>query len=781
MRFLPVLFALFLTACAPAGGETGARAGSWVYTDVRAVDAVDSPDESRDLIAVYTRRDATRLEIRLDLLTLAPDAPFDLYLALDYAPGGSTTPPVPGAGPGAWDALIVVPAAGGPRVLAPDGAGRLPATPRVVRDPALHAIQIEINPRALPGLTGGFRLQAFLTAPESEAVLDSIGPVRSDDRPPPRAPVLLAFWEAFLAYTPAQAVRAWDGAHAGPFGERHGLRNLLAAATDAGVPVLLLDLKTPAALSALEYVGALPAVRAAAGARSAVLPAAVPFSRGVAAGEYPFLPGPEAAERALQASLQAARSFGLPGRQMLYAPILPESIPDDVRVIVLPPGAGAAESAPFPWVRPRRWRAHTLLTLPAGVADLEINRDGPGAAFRRALIETAVAAGARGGEPAPWLVLGGPLPESAWGNPRAARLALDFLNGHPWIRVIRPEELLTARPSSPTGPIAPPAVQPYQPVSAPEGWTAAELTARLEARLLAAPDNALADHAWRAYFALLATNPAETPTLPLLRAEHLGQVAALVEAAEWAAQPSRRADCAVDPDLDGAAECVLASERVFALLEPDRGALVFAASLVGGEPVLWAAPTGQFVVGLGDPGAWDPSHGRLGDPGAVPDAFGETPTRAGEPTPGAGYHALVDPARLAVTFTDPEGALRKTYRLLPTGLEFDYTQPGARWVALTLPLAVGPEARFQPGWGDRYQLDPTENEIGWGLADGPQVTVQSNAALQITTFVDSKAGIRFPEDPNYDFPPGHFLPFPLAVATVEASGPFTVRLTLEGP
>jgi len=81
--------------------------------------------------------------------------------------------------------------------------------------------------------------------------------------PPAAAPLSfsLAFYNVFdPAFTPAQALRRWDGAHTGPHGERHGLKGLLQAAESSHTALILLDLKTPFALSALDALGGLPQI-----------------------------------------------------------------------------------------------------------------------------------------------------------------------------------------------------------------------------------------------------------------------------------------------------------------------------------------------------------------------------------------------------------------------------------------------------------------------------------------------------------------------------------------
>ena len=84
---------------------------------------------------------------------------------------------------------------------------------------------------------------------------DATGVISIASTPPSAGKILLAFWNTFPAYSPAQVMRRWDGAHSGPLGGRHGLYNLLRSADGFAIPLVLLDLRHPATLPGLDYNG----------------------------------------------------------------------------------------------------------------------------------------------------------------------------------------------------------------------------------------------------------------------------------------------------------------------------------------------------------------------------------------------------------------------------------------------------------------------------------------------------------------------------------------------
>jgi hypothetical protein len=98
----------------------------WLYSDLRLVDPVDAPNPEQDIVATYLRQsgpdpisvallkptDLQYLEIRLDMLHLDYSPAADLYLALDYRPGGQKQLPGDFESDLAWDSLLVIPAHG---------------------------------------------------------------------------------------------------------------------------------------------------------------------------------------------------------------------------------------------------------------------------------------------------------------------------------------------------------------------------------------------------------------------------------------------------------------------------------------------------------------------------------------------------------------------------------------------------------------------------------------------------------------------------------------------
>jgi hypothetical protein len=271
--------------------------------------------------------------------------------------------------------------------------------------------------------------------------------------------------------------------------------------------------------------------------------------------------------------------------------------------------------------------------------------------------------------------------------------------------------------------------------------------------------------AWQAHLALFNPTSPNPPELPALRAHYAGQIGALLAAARWAADPAPLSDCTQDPDRDGQPECILASEQVYALFETETGALayLFIRSQTGAHQVV--GPSSQFTSGMSGAENWDFHAGLAADPEVYPGGFSDDH---------GPYQAVFEGSALKLSSLDDGYA--KIFTLLSDGLRAEIRAGGP--LRLQLPLALDPWARFYPGWEERYSGQLNGNTWSWALAGGPQVQVDSSSPITVQSFIDTLDRMDIVEDPNFEFPPGHFLPFPLSLVEVEVEGETTVEVRL---
>jgi hypothetical protein len=738
------LILLLLSAC---GGKTQPAFDSpWQADDLRALELPNHPDPAFDLFAAYARTTTADLELRFDVLSSPVFARSDLYLYIDAVPGGGSPTPSGWGTELAWDLLLTFPARGSPTAVLADGS---PAgiRPRLIRDLALDSFTMRLSLQELsrvfetqPDL---YAFQLIISKPGQVEPEDTIGPLRVDGPPPPaRAGLALIFWDTLPSATPIQALRRWNGAHTGPYGQRHGLSVLLREAYRSGIPVVLLDLQHPARLAALDALGGLPAVRELASSGHLILPDLVYGS-------------PETAARSLEASRKAAQQHKInqpvTGQSILYGPVHG--------------GLPAPYQAAFARLEPaghiREWQGARLIPLPGELegGEEQINQEGLSTAIRLQLLRAALSP-----EPEDLVVLGGSMPRSAWGDLLNAGPSFAYLRAHPWIHVLNGKDLLRY-PALPGSPDCPDLLCLTS--ASEHGDTAQPLASEVRAALEAAPDNFFTGLAWQAYLSLV--EPTTDQRLADLRASYLGQVGPLLAAARWLDQPAQQTDCSLDLDWDGQPECILSTERAFAVLDPFGARLVFLAVQSKQGPVQIIGQRSQLVVGLGDPLDWRPERGIAGDPQDIPGAMVDLTnpwldyaweTQAGE-----------------VVFSNPYTAVRKVFQLDDQSLRItvDSTQPGHTQI----PFVLIDQQTYQPGGYTAYEAANLDDPQGWtwGRENGPQVTAAVQGAdWHAIAFTESLAALSRPEDPNVGYSEGFFLPFPMALMEIESPGPFTITI-----
>jgi hypothetical protein len=700
------LLLLIMTAC--SSSSTPKR--PWVQADLRALGQKVTASPATDILAVYTRTTDLSVDIRVDLLDINPGDAYSLTIALWDDRDFSKTP------------LTIDMSATGAVQTSGIQAGKPAIWPRVVQDYQLDTVTVSFN-RAFIGDRYHLDVSSYTTAPL--ALADEIDNVRSDG-PPPRqyAPFQMAFWDVFPATTPTQALRDWDGAHAGPLGSRHGLKYILAAARQFGFPMALLDLKNPASLAALDFMGNLPEIKDMEARGLLILP-------DVAYGEP--------ATVALGLSNRAAAGFGLPSSQFVYA-LSPDPLAS------LKQSALAGYRAQFLPLADDTHLAKSggrlLIPLPTGDA-IQATQDGPSLEVRRALISTALSP-----DPADLVVLGGSLPQSTWGDPDMANPTFEWIAAHPWIQPLTSPGIL----AFPSRPLA----APMSAAAGSQPWLKA---------LQSAPDNAASLSAWQTYLTLTAYTP--DPQMQALGRAYLGQVGELLAAANWAYQPAARANCSEDLNGDGRNECILANRQYFAILETDGARLTqfFFRDANGMHQLV--GPSSQFAIGLSDPSEWHPENGEAADPNVIPGAFSDASDTWTDYTP------TIQPD--GITFTSPDGRMLKNYQLTANGMEVQYQGPGP--VSTLIPLAVDPQRYYSGPVNYRATLAP--HAWTWSLTGGSRVEVSSDATLSAEAFTAAIPFLSSSEDPNLDYPKGDYLPFPLALVTIQSSGNFSVEITVK--
>lgn len=742
----------------------------WALSDVRALDPADAAQPTLDLLSIYLRRENEALNLRLDLLDHALSPDYDLYIALDYAPGGNTDLPLEARTEIDWDALLVIPAHSEMSILGTDLQPMPKSSMLVWRDPAMDSVIIHLSGLALTWSLP--RAQVFLCPAGERWIADRSAPTDGGQSTLHPARVLMAFTNAYPAYTPAGALRRWNGAHTGPYGGSHGLAILLSAARAENVPVALMDLREPAALSALDTVGGIEVVQQMAADGLLILPESSVYLSA-------NLPASNDVTHLLISQSQIWRDFGLSAPLFAYNPVGSASSHRSAPITFVS-GAPAIESTEttatkeLTYTRLARWGSQRLLRLPTNADPQQVSLNGPTISVNQALIATALAANQPGGASA-LLVLGGELPNSAWGASGAAQATFHYFRSRPWIHFMDAADLL-AMPASSMEEAdlqinSLETASPFAPALSDQQFS------EILSALSVAPENTLRQTAWQAYQALFAPVYPASSQLPALRANYVGLVWSLLRAADWAQEPAPLASCQVDADRDGQTECILASKKFYAQFEIEPGGLsfLFSREMSHNSSIIihqWIAPTAQMIIGLSDSALWDLSNGIFADPATIPGAFFET---------GLGYTADITNDRLS--FISADRATQKNYSLHENGIRIEYQPAAAASLRrLQAPFAIDPWQRFHPAWADQYSHSRLAS--GWLIRHTPNgqpgftIEIRSSAPTLLHSFNDSHSWMKRAENPNLDYPSGHYLSFPIMLFEVEIMGESGVKIDI---
>jgi hypothetical protein len=623
-----ILFLVLLPACRFTSGDSPnpvSRQHPWADA-LRALDPADTTTSAHDLTAVYLQQQDDALLVRVDVLN------FDIFydLSIDIQINDASAP-------GTEPYNIHIP------------SESLPA--RGSLDPLLDIAIVTIPLSEIPS-----RPRVNVSTPEDEITnLTLDGPV-----PTQTAPLLLTFYDTFAARFPAEALRSWDGAHTGPRGERHGLKHLLDAAEEYQTPVVLLDLKEPANLSALDAMDLLPRIYQMEQESTLILP-----------------------NQSEQEML-----FGFSPSMFMYSKIVSRSTHN------------FAFTADLSHIYCPRFSQTTIIPIAIETDVTQPTADGPSLEVRRTLLETALNADEKD-----LLVLGGSFPDTTWGSPDMVASTLAYFASRPYIHILDAETLHNF---------------PTQP---------------------GRPD--------------IQSKP-ETPPDEI----SLQSKTALEYAKSWAENPPAAPVAQYQPD-PSFPYCVLSNEAYLAMFDPQGARLTYLFA-VGRDGI----PPYNQLIGP----SWQVAPGIDIYPGALTDA--DDPFKPYEPTIEG----------ISLVFTSLDGTRIKTFSLSETGLDVEYQTQEP--ITTQIPLLVDPNTRFTPGWAEKYVQEKTPAGVAWGLENGLMVSIQVEGTalslpkgpITMRAFNESLSLLARPEDPDFDYPPGHYVPFPMAIAEIEMQDGLFLRL-----
>ncbi len=760
---LIIMFLLQIGCQSEVSIQNSSKILEWKYSDLKILDPIDMIKPDQDLIAAYARRNNQSLELCLDFLYLDKNNGKDIYISLDTNPGGSTQIITNGEGyltsDIRWEYLIKITAAGDVTMQNNHYSSVDNNLLFVINDSAQDRIIIDISHTRIPISYGNVEFEVIITAPGTNEISDKSVPFSINSSSPARAKVLFAFWNTFSSTTPSQTIRSWAGAHTGPISSRHGLKYLIDAAARTQSTIFLLDLLTPNNISALDYLNVLPRIRNLAIAGILGLPSIgvdgkLSIHRGI------FGAAPVSKITNITENNNRMLSNGIANIDIRRSTNLSKFWNYYVNMKNLEFFYGGNDYAKSN----NRGSPCNLIPSnsnlkPSTSAKLSLE-------CRKLLISNAY------NQPASILLFGGDFSKSLLGDPSTSVEIFSYIASHPWIRVLTIQDLQTTNADlfgifSNERRLQSDENLPIQQSELEKTSSSIEPQNIVYTSLLQSPPNQITDLAWQVYYSLI--EPA-SPELQTLRGNYIGQIGLILKAAQWAENPVDIQTCDLDLDFDRVNECILANSQIFIIIESDGGyiPLIFAKDDLGIHQVV--GPTWEFIVGLGDPSSWDFNAGIRSDPAQILGAFQDQFS--------VWNNYIPDISEGKIELFDDSTSMRKTVTIHPDQIQIDITNNGQNEPNLIIPIVVDPWQRYTHNWGSSYTGSKITSGFVWGINSGKMVGIDFTNSMNIYTFNETRMELSKPEDPNFDYLLGHYLPFPMALAKFTQSGNVSVVIKL---
>ncbi len=216
---------------------------------------------------------------------------------------------------------------------------------------------------------------------------------------------------------------------------------------------------------------------------------------------------------------------------------------------------------------------------------------------------------------------------------------------------------------------------------------------------------------------------------------------------------------------------MLSNKKIYITIDPDGGYIPFLFSIDDNGLHQIIGPTWEFILGISDPSLWDLSLGMRSDPGQILGAF-DSNNRA------INNYSIVQSKNKLVIDYNGYMPLRKSFTISDDRIRVDIIDSSSSSENVLIPLVVDPWHRFSLGWGESYTTMNSPTGVQWGINSGELIELRTSNPVILYAFNTTKEAMDYPEDPNYDYSPGHYLPYPMALAKILSSSNYSIEIIL---
>jgi hypothetical protein len=692
---------------------------NWATEDLRLLDAPEKLPPAADVLAIYTHPEQIGWRIRLDFLDLSSNHTPEIHIIIKCWSSKKNQQNTSRILPIFDEYSLII----GQDQKTLNNSNKFLSN--LKSDTKLDQFETSIIPpcaKGLPQYTPQLLIETFWEGQKA----DQLGPFNLDVPSQIRgAPYLLAFWDVLPAETPAQLIRYWDGAHNGPYGQRQGLVHLLKALEKTHLPAILLDLKTPETLSALQELGQTNRIQFLQQRGQLLLPENV-------------ISSPLTHQLASLSNVNLAKQ-GLSLSPFCYGAL---SGPEPQCHFIF-------TRASFSFLT--QYAQTRFIPLPSEESSVDLK--GLTLTAKQALHQAAFAPQGH------LLTLGGSLRTSAWADSKLANEVLTYLANRPWLKPLDQYDLATY-PIHQQAAFLPEnclnvlCQLPAPTVPAPTLLSNVNTPDWPEILLKSLPDSEITVQAFFYYQRL--KQPALQKEEGLLRQNYYRHLERLILAASWAAAPDEQNMCF---PKEHPTECLLSNKNLFIMVALDSGRISLAARRSNTGSSLWLVPTYPFSKPVSDPSEWLLEKGENADPQTISGAF-DGPIFS---TP-----YTVNTVNNGLTLLAPDQSIQKSFILKNNSLHFEgvFSNPQTFNILFYTASLPGQTKIFtnptQPA-----QSCPAINQTG----------VKTPFRLASPQNLQPWFGVS--ENPNQEYPDGYLLPFPLEIIKINTSQKFSMEFNFD--
>lgn len=178
-------------------------------------------------------------------------------------------------------------------------------------------------------------------------------------------------------------------------------------------------------------------------------------------------------------------------------------------------------------------------------------------------------------------------------------------------------------------------------------------------------------------------------------------------------------------------------------------------------------PSSQFISGTSDPIFWDLRQNHHIEPGYIAGAFED---------PDSNY--VSDASFNSITLSNQDLGVSKKYSLEDdlVRISYNFKQLDKEYHT-KLPLVIDPWHRFEKNWPEYYKFRNIPDGILWTLGQENTIHVKTTGNMNVDTFNVSRDYFTEPENPNFDYPAGHNLPYPMVLMNINSRENFYVEIS----